>query len=363
MLFRILFFLFLVTCISYGITWLFDHNGMVDFYWLGYQAHTTTAFLIVCVVFGMIVFALLVQVLLFIMFLPERMKKKYQKTKFEQNLITLQKGYAALLSGDIVEARRLSSKLEKISAPNDSLQNLTYMLAAKTAENEGDFIAAQDNYNKLAGKKRYKFFAVKGLLNSAFRQGNIEKAILHAEEAYKLKPDVEGGAHSLLELYKKAGHLNRAEDFLNRYKRKFIIRKDRHNKINIKNELGDISYIRAQETLQNARGDKIELTRAMRQLDKSLDADPYNTEKIILMMKLCKGLNNERKAKDVMERAWEKVQSYKIGAAYLNVFFNNDYKKAARKKLRAIEDLRAITDNHEIIEKLKDKVYDVQIEY
>ncbi len=365
MYFRIILFLGLVAGISLGIHWVVSNDGSVEFIWLGYNVQTSVAFFIFAITFVFILLLVIFQMLLAVIYLPKRVGKRYQDHLLEQSLKNLQTGYAALLSGDLDQAKKYSGKLAEITVKNKaigrSLENLSGMLAAKVAQEQGDLALAEDHFNKFLDNKKSRFFAVKSMLDNSFQQGKIDEAISYAQEAYELKPNVKDGAHSLLELYKKAGKLDMAEEFLNKYKRRHRIFKDKYNDINIERELCAIWLAKANEIYENdnIRG----AAEAGKYLEKVIKYDSDNKETIILLLKIYKRLKLESRARKLVEGVWYKLQSVEVGLAYLDVFSATNYKDATKKKLRALNALKVITPDSEILERLKDKIYDFQIEY
>jgi HemY protein len=361
MFIRIIIFLALVAAISLGLNWLFVNEGSVEFIWLGYKIKTTTTFFILAGSVALFFLILFIQLLIILFSLPRRIRKKYHNHLLEQSLKNLQIGYAALLSGDMEQAKKYSQKLISDPSKNKSIGNLSNMLAAKVAQEEGNTAIAQDYFNKFLENKKQRFFAVKSLLDNAFSQGDIESAMNYAEEAYRLKPNVKAGARSLLELYKKAGRFDRAEEFLKKYKRRHLFLPDKYNDIDVEKELGFIWFAKAKEIFDNDNSirikDKANLTEAKKYAEKSLKIDPYNKEIIKLLLLIYRAMKLEGKAKHLIERTWNRVQSLEMGLVYLDSFAGNNPKDSAKKKLKAIQGLETIARNPEIIEKLKDKIY------
>ena len=361
MYFRIIIFLALVATISLGINWVVVNDGSIEFIWLGYKVQTSVAFFIFAFTFIVILLIIIFQILITIFTIPRRVGKKYNDYLLENNLKNLQIGYAALLSGDVEQAKKASQKLLDKPSKNRSVGNLTDMLIAKVAQEEGNLTLAQDYFNKFLGNKKQRFFAVKSMLDTAFQQGKIDEAMDYAEQAYELRPNVKDGARSLLELYKKAGQFAKAEEFLKKYKRKHLLFKDRYNDIDVGKELGIINLERAKHVYDNEKGvsikDKTDLHEARKLAEKAIRNDIYNKENINLLLSIYKQLKQESKARSLIEKVWPRLQSLDLGLAYLDVYTAANYKDSAKKKLKAIERLKNLTKNDEIIEKLKDKIY------
>lgn len=360
---RILLFLIIAALISLGINWVVTNNGEIHMMWLGYEITTTVAFVIFSLIFAVILLLLIFQILFTLLSFPGKINRKIKNYQLEQNLKQLQVGYAALLSGDYDQARRISSSLMDSPSKNKSVENLSQMLIAKVAQEDGNKQLADDYFDKFMGSKKHKFFAVKGKLDSAFKAGEIDEAISYAEEAYRIKPHTKDGAHSLLELYKKADRLDKAEEFLNRYKNKHRFFSDKYNVINTEKELAGIWFAKAKDIHKKADGFKAGNERAMKYIEKCLAIDPNNVEYVKLALSICKDMKNDKKAKIIMEKAWRNTQSIELGSIYLDAISTGNSAEDTKKKLKAIEGLKKINFNPDIIDRLRDKIYDIEIEY
>lgn len=363
MTFRILIFLIFTALVSLGINWVVENNGEISMVWLGYQITTSVAFVIFSLIFVVIIFVLVLQLLYTLLTFPSRVNRKLKEIKVEQNLKDLQVGYAALLSGDFDQARKISGKLIDSPSKNKSIENLSQMLIAKVAQEDGNKQLADDYFDKFMAKGKTKFFAIKGKLDAAFKAGEVDEAISFAEEAYRLKPKTKDGAHSLLELYKKANKIDKAEEFLNKYKNRHRFFADKYNSIDVEKELAEIWFAKAKDIYSSAGGFKVNLERALKYANKSLSSAPAKQEYVSLSLRICRELKNEKQAKIIAERAWRETQTIELGQIYLEAIGSDNPKESTRKKLKAIEGLSKIAYNAEIMEILKDRIYDIQIEY
>jgi len=235
------------------------------------------------------------------------------------------------------------------------------MLAAKVAAEEGNLQLAQGYFDKFMEDKKQHYFVVKSSLDAAFKAGDVEKATELAEQAYKIKPNVRNGAHSILELYKKTQKFEQAEEFLKNYQRKHRFFKDRYNAIDTDKEFAHIWLSKAKQILGNFDNDKPDFALAEIYLKKILQKDPNNIEALKLLLKSCKNISDEPTARRFVERAWEQSASYELGAVYMDIINGKNQKQTVKKRLQAIERLRKIGGHSDLLEKLKDKTYDVTI--
>lgn len=357
---KIITLLTLVVFISLGINWLTINDGSVEFVWLGYQIKTNVSFLIFALLafFFLVIFVL--EILKSIFSLPQKAGKAYKNKQYNDSLKQIKIGYSAILSGDLDLAKKSSIKL--LSAPKDNkhVNEMIDILSAKVALDEGSYITANQYYDKLLGSKKNNYFAVKGKLENAFKNGDVENAISLAKKAYKLKPKVKDGAHSVLELYKKSGKINEAEKFLRKYKNKHIIFKDKYNSIDIKKEFSELSYIKAEAILSSNNNDK-NLGKALSYAKESFEHAEDKIKVTLLILRICKILKDERSAKKYVEKLWQISPDFECASNYLEMLSATTTVELNKKKQRAIDSLQNIKLDPEMEEMLKDKASDITL--
>jgi len=357
MIIRLLLFFILISVISLGIGWLVDNNGQISMIWLGHEIKTSTAFAISVIFTLIIVLTIILQLISAVIYLPANINKKLHQMRLEQNLARLKTGYLALLSGDMDTARNISQKLVTDNADSNSVMVLSRALISKVALEDGDEQTANLHLDEFAKKRNTRFFAVKGKLDMAFKTGDINSAITYAEQAYKLKPKTKDGAHSLLELYKKAGYSDKAENFLRKYSFLRRIRGDKYNNIAIAHEKAEINFAQAKKIFSKGDGTKRSCGKVLSYIKRSLAEQPFNSEYILLALKICHALKDVNTARNITEKAWVKTRSTDIGKNYLEVIAAAKGKDVLKKKLHAIARLDKISADPELSEDLKDIAY------
>lgn len=355
---KILTFFTLVIFIALGINWLNLNEGSVEFVWLGYQIKTNISFLVfaILVLLFIIIFAL--EILKSIFSLPQKAGKAYKNKQINNSLEQIKIGYAALLSGDLALAKKTSIKLLSCPKENKNIVELADILSAKVALEEGSYITANKYYDKLLTNKKNNYYAVKGKLENAFKNGDVETAISMAEKAYKLKPKVKDGAHSVLELYKKSGKIENAEKFLKKYKNKHSLFKDKYNAIDVKKEFSELNYIKA-EAIINSQSNQKNLYKAMAFAKNSFENADDKIKVTLLILKICKILKDEKTAKKYVEKLWHISPDFECASNYINMLSATSTAELNKKKQRAIESLQNIKLDPEMEEMLKDKAGDI----
>ncbi len=327
--------LLLALTVVYGTSLIFGMGGSVEFLLLGYEIKTS---------FGFFLFSLFLLTLLIILFFnllslllgfPSIFSTKYRKHKEDQNLRNMRLSYVALLSGDYKSAEKYAAHLKLTDRSNENLLIMQEVLNTTIQKQEGNFLEAERGYKHLLENKQTKFFATQGLLNSNFTKGDINKAIEYAEEAYKQKPDIENGAHSLLELYKKAEKWDKAEEFLKSYRRRYYFRTDMNNKFDDKKELAEIYFKKAILIKESALLNDDNLNEAYSLSYQSLRFSSDNEIYLELFVDLCKKLKKENKAKDAIENAWSMHPSQKLADMYFSLSYGKNDTKDFKEKTKA----------------------------
>lgn len=338
----ILLFIILVTA-SLGFNWLNDNSGSVEFNWLGYQVETSIPFVIVAILIAFFLISIISQFVARIFGVPTFFKGRAQQKFLDKSLANISSSYAALLSGDIEQARLDTNKLKKLTNRNDGnkeVNRIVKMLDAKISQEEGNLMIADHTYQELLEDKNNEYFSIKGMLDSAFKSGDVEKSIVLAEKAFKLKPNIKNGAHSLLELYKKVEDWNKAEDFLIKYRKSHYLRDDKYNHIDVQKELAFIWYNQAR--IKNDDNIPASKEFAFNLLEKALKNDPQNELFLLEYIRVAKDLIKDRKIKNKVESFWKNKQSFDVLKLYIDSIKGKDEKSTLKSKLKAIETIAKI---------------------
>lgn len=347
-MFRLLFLFILLAAASYSINWLNENPGELSFTWLGYYIETSFTFAVIALIAILIILSFSYQIIAGIFGVPTYFKRRARKKATEKSLVNISESYAALLSGDIDQARKHTDKLKKIDADNKDIKKISKILDAKISQEEGDLMIANHVYNELLEDKSNEYFATKGLLDSAFKSGNLEESIKLAEKAYELKPNINNGAHSLLELYKKTGNWDKAEKFLYKYKLKHSLFSDKHNKIDVKKEQAAIWFNMAKKHEPSEKQKPAFNEIAYNYIEKALKNDPYDEEILIEFIKVARLMKKDKKARSSVTNYWKKKQSFEVLQNYINSIKEKSDKDTVKKRMKALDQLESISKDESI---------------
>jgi uncharacterized membrane-anchored protein len=335
----------LVFLVSAAFVWIDENSGSVLINWFEYQIEFSTTFLLASLAFALLVLYVVIGIITGLFSIPSFLAKLFG-TKEETKIKLLEKSFAALLATDYETADKASQKLLKVTENDPKFRKLALIAASKTAQEKGDYIRAQEQFTALADNSNLKFFAVRGLLQNSFQEGDIDSAIKHAEEAYKVNPDVKDGAQSVLDLYKKAGKWTEAERFVKANSKSFWL--GQRAGFDEKKELAEIKFLHARELLLTADGRKGYIDLAIDNLVQAVELVPTHEEAITILIKLCIESNRLDDAKHAVENFWKYKTNIEIGKKYVEVLAISNPEKKEQQERKAAKKLYKINNKSEV---------------
>ena len=240
---RAMFFLLFLVVFFTTILFFSQNDGQIIIDWMDYRIQTSVAFASLVLIIIIILGTFFLQTILWIKSAPKRYRKIMKERKLNRGILALTRGFAAIAAGDKKQAHELSKRA------SNNLDNmpLAKLLAAQTAQLEGNRYLANEYYTAMLGDKETEIIAIKGLLIEAKQANDLAKALFLAEKAYKLRPDAQWVILLLIDLYKKLKKWPKAIVILRvAAKRKIISRFDADRAI------GLISLAQYQEKLSIA---------------------------------------------------------------------------------------------------------------
>lgn len=321
---RIFIFLFTLTLASIAAMWFIENDGSITLEWLGYRVQTSVAFAVLASIVVIIICTTLLQMLLWIKGAPRKYRKAMSERKREQGLTALTNGFAAIAAGDIRQAKKLTKQA------TNCLGNisLTKLLAAQTAQLEGNRELAKVHYTSMLENKDTEIIAIKGLLIQARQDGDFSKAVFLAEKAIALRPDADWAVLILIEMYKITKRWTEVEQVLQRALKLKIIGKDEYQRSM------SLVYM-ARSKAMAAHGDNREAVKLAAKSYKLLpDFVPVITGYADILLQD----GNKRKAAKILEAGWKHAPHSDIAESYMAVYGDEN----AAKKLNKAERLLAL---------------------
>ncbi|PHQ69203.1 MAG: heme biosynthesis protein HemY [Sneathiella sp.] len=290
---RAVFIFIVIVLLAFGAVWLADYPGNVRLTWGGYIVETS----IVVVAALALVFAILVAFAYrFWVWLkrgPGRIGEVFSARRREKGLEALSSGMVAIAAGDAVEARRQAVEAEKHLAG----EPMTLLLAAQAAELNEDDRAARIYYDRMIERGDTEFLGLRGLINRARKDGDIERARALAARADELRPGTDWVLKELYELALKARDWNKADQTLSRMARGKAGKGEA-----VKRARAVISYERALVCLDAGKD-----TDALSLVMIAHDLAPYFVPAAVLAVKLTAELESPRKLQKLIADCWKQA--------------------------------------------------------
>ena len=167
-MFKFLTFILILTLISVSAVWFIENDGSIVVEWMGYRIQTSVMFTVFSIVVLFFLLFVILQVLSAIKNAPKNYQKSVKDKKKEKGLIALTEGFAAIAAGDVKQAKKLTKQAVGClgNAP------VTKLLAAQSAQLEGNFGEAKVHYSAMLENKETEMIAIKGLLLQAEKDGD-----------------------------------------------------------------------------------------------------------------------------------------------------------------------------------------------
>ncbi|MFN0265067.1 heme biosynthesis HemY N-terminal domain-containing protein [Tepidamorphus sp. 3E244] len=191
---RVLFYLVGVLVLGVGLAWLADHPGDVVMTWQGQQIRTSLMAMALGLIFVTGLLILLWTIYRWIIDGPQAVGSWFRHRRQMRGYEALSRGIIAVGAGDPAlaasQARQARNLLE-----GEPLVNL---LTAQSAQLNNDPERARSAFREMLDNKETALLGLHGLYVEAERQGDMEFAARHADEAVKRAPGLEWAADAAL---------------------------------------------------------------------------------------------------------------------------------------------------------------------
>lgn len=198
MLRAILIFVKIGLIVAAGVL-LTEYPGEVSVDWQGWRIETSLAVLALAVVIAGILIALLTRIVTGIAHVPRDFINARRAARRERGYKAMTQGLVAVAAGDTAEARKQARKAESLVSDPP----LTRLLAAQTAQLEGNSEAAHDYFIEMLEDPNTAFLGIRGLLTQAMNDGDLAEARRLTEQANKLRPATPWVVRQLIDLQRR----------------------------------------------------------------------------------------------------------------------------------------------------------------
>jgi HemY protein len=317
---RVVVFLVTAALLALGVAWFADRPGAVVVTWLGYRIETS----ILVAVFAV---ALLAAFIVFVWAVyrailrsPDQVSLFFRHRRASRGYLAISRGLIAIGSGDTRNARHSADEAARLS-PGDPL---VLLLAAQSAQMEGDRAGAERAFRDMIRREDTKLLGLRGLYVEAQRRNDADAARLFAEEAAKVSPGTGWAAQAALD-YRTA-----ASDWIGA-----LTALDA-----MKGSLDKADYRRKRAVLLTARALSVQSTDPDAARALALDAlklAPGLVPAATLAGRLLAEAGSVRKAGKVLDAAWLAGPHPDIATTYANLKFG-DSARERRNRVKRLAD-------------------------
>lgn len=323
-----------LTIFSLAALWFVENDGSIVVEWMGYRIQTSVMFAILFIIITIVTCTLFLQIILWLKSAPKRYRKSLKDKKLNRGLTALTQGFAAIAAGDIKQARTLTSR-----ATHD-LDNMpiTKLLAAQTAQLEGNRELTKEHYTSMLSNKETEIIAIKGLLLEAKQDNDISKALFLAEKAYALRPDSDWVILILLELSKKLKRWQTAEDMTRKALKYKLITRENYNRT-----IGLLSFAKYKEQFRaGSNSSEDDIKSAYKLAPEFIPVVIAYVDTLVMQDKM-------RKAIKILENLWCKSPHPDIASAYMEIYTDIDDEENIEKAKRLLQLANGHPEGHIII--------------
>jgi HemY protein len=316
---RVLVFLIALALLAGGFAWLADRPGDLVLTWMGYRIQTSLMVAMVALIVALIVVLLLWTILTAVWRAPGsfgRFLRHRREMKAQQ---AISRGLIAVGAGDLKLARRAADEAARLQ-PNAPL---ALLLDAQSAQMAGDRAGAERAFRAMTRRDETRLLGLRGLFIEAQRRNDPAAARRFAEEAVKASPAALGWAgQAVLDERCAVGDWAGALDALE------AMRKG----------LDKADYRRKRAVLLTARAQALQEIDRDAARDTALEAvklAPDLVPAAALAGRRLAEAGDTRKARRILERAWEASPHPDIAEAYADVRLGD----SARERLARMQKL------------------------
>jgi HemY protein len=299
---RVVFFLVALALVAAGIAWIADRPGDVVLTWMGTRVETSVMVAALAVVALVLIAVLLWSILRGIMRSPEQVSLFFRHRRAMKGYLAISRGLIAIGAGDMRLARKAADDAGRLS-PGDPL---TLLLTAQAAQLAGDRAGAERAFREMTRREETKLLGLRGLYIEAQRSNDAPAARRVAEEAAKIAPALGWAGQAVLDDRCAASDWEGALAALE----------------HVKGALEKSDYRRKRAVLLTARAlalDAIDRDGSRAAVLEAVKLAPDLVPAAALAGRRLAEAGEQRKARRVLEKAWEISPHPDVAEAYANL--------------------------------------------
>ncbi|MFZ1989041.1 MAG: heme biosynthesis HemY N-terminal domain-containing protein, partial [Alphaproteobacteria bacterium] len=181
---RLFIYFFSVGLLAGLAAWFANNPGDVVIHWMGYEAQTSVGVLICGAAFLAVLAYFVIGTARLVWNSPAAFQRMRKARRRARRLGYLMRGFSAVAIGDAEGAR----KALRAAEGGDDLAGLKPLLIAQTAELVHDDKSAEAAYRDLIKRPDTEFLGLRGLYETAMRQGDRAAALAFVTRAFDARP-------------------------------------------------------------------------------------------------------------------------------------------------------------------------------
>ena len=338
-LFKIVFFIVIITVIALGVTYLMDNDktilgevfiniGTTEFILTPIQTVIFLGLIALFAILGLKLFSLFLAILSFINGDETAISRYFLKNRERKGFGALSEGLLALASGEGPLALAKANKAEKyLKRPE-----LTNLLIAQAAELSGDLNKATKTYKSLIQNPQTRFVGLRGILKQKLAEGQTEIAIKIAKEAFSIKPTHTETQDILLQLQAELGDWRGARKTLGAKFKKGSIPKDIHRRRDAVLALAEAKDLLNEEA-------------SIKQQEAAIEANRLSPDLVpaaVLAARAYIQRGNARTAIRIINKAWQSQPHPDLKIVFYEIFAN----ESDEEKLKRLQKLCRLNPDH-----------------
>ena len=197
---RLIVFLIVAVGLALLATWFADHPGRVSLVWQGVRIETSVAVVVVAAVVLSVIVVLAFEILRVLRAAPGRFGRSRRRSRADRGFQALSQGLVAAAAGDVVAAKSLNRRAEKLLDHTPT----TLLLSAQTAQLEGDETTARLKFQEMLKHQETEFLGLRGLLAQAIKEHDTAAALRLARRAQLRRPNTPWVLTTLFDLQTQA---------------------------------------------------------------------------------------------------------------------------------------------------------------
>jgi len=200
---RLFFWFAVLVAVTFGATWLADSPGEISILVRGYRIESQSIGAVVLAI-GLLFVAIWIiwGIFKWVVGRPSAFGGFFSRRRERKGRQALSTGLVAMSAGDQNAAQKAAVTASRL-LPDDPLAKL---LAAQSAQQQGDSARVKQVYNEMAKTSETKLLGLRGLFTEARREKDIEAAREIAKQALEENPGVSWASNAMLVSY--AGEKN-----------------------------------------------------------------------------------------------------------------------------------------------------------